>query len=72
VRVRDNGLGIAADQRDTALAPLGRLEASRSTPGSGLGLAIAASVASWHGAQLELADAEPGLEVSIAFPPVRG
>jgi len=72
VRVRDNGLGIAADQRDTALAPLGRLEASRSTPGSGLGLAIAASVATWHGAQLELADAEPGLEVSIAFPPVRG
>jgi len=71
VRVRDNGRGIPADQRDTALAPLGRLEASRSTPGSGLGLAIAASVATWHGARLELADAEPGLEVSIAFPPVR-
>ncbi|THD60979.1 HAMP domain-containing sensor histidine kinase [Phenylobacterium sp.] len=69
--VRDNGPGIAADQRDLALAPLGRLEASRSTPGSGLGLAIASSVATWHGARLELTDAGPGLEVSIAFPATR-
>jgi signal transduction histidine kinase len=69
--VRDNGPGIPADLRDLALAPLGRLEASRSTAGSGLGLAIAASVAVRHGARLELADAEPGLEVSISFPPSR-
>jgi hypothetical protein len=69
--VRDNGPGIAAEHRDTALAPLGRLESSRSTPGSGLGLAIASSVAVWHGARLELADAAPGLEVSISFPPSR-
>jgi signal transduction histidine kinase len=69
--VRDNGPGIAADQRDLALAPLGRLEASRSTPGSGLGLAIASSVATWHGARLELEDARPGLQVSILFPPAR-
>jgi signal transduction histidine kinase len=69
--VRDNGHGIPAELRDTALAPLGRLEASRSTPGSGLGLAIAASVAARHGARLELADAAPGLEVSIAFPAAR-
>jgi signal transduction histidine kinase len=69
--VRDDGPGIATDQRDLALAPLGRLEASRSTPGSGLGLAIASSVATWHGARLELADAGPGLEVSIAFPAAR-
>lgn len=69
LKVRDNGPGISPDQRDLALAPLGRLEASRSTPGSGLGLAIASSVATWHGARLELADAAPGLEVSIAFPP---
>jgi signal transduction histidine kinase len=68
VRVRDNGPGIPAELRDTALAPLGRLEASRSSPGSGLGLAIASSIAARHGATLELADAEPGLEVSIAFP----
>jgi signal transduction histidine kinase len=69
VRVRDNGPGIPAELRGLALAPLGRLEASRSTPGSGLGLAIAASVAQRHGARLELADAAPGLDVSIAFPP---
>jgi signal transduction histidine kinase len=69
VRVRDNGPGIPAELRGLALAPLGRLEASRTTPGSGLGLAIAASVAQRHGARLQLGDAEPGLEVSIAFPP---
>jgi signal transduction histidine kinase len=68
VLVRDDGPGIPADQRDTALAPLGRLEASRSSPGAGLGLAIAASVAVRHGAQLELGDAHPGLQVSMSFP----
>lgn len=67
--VRDNGPGIPADLRQRALAPFGRLERSRSTPGSGLGLAIAASVVMRHGARLELADAGPGLEVSVAFPP---
>jgi signal transduction histidine kinase len=71
LRVRDNGPGIPPELRDAALAPLGRLEASRSTPGSGLGLAIASSVAVRHGARLELADAAPGLEVSILFPPRR-
>ncbi len=71
ILVRDNGPGIPAAQRDTALAPLGRLEASRTTPGSGLGLAIASSVALRHGARLELGDAKPGLEVSIAFPAAR-
>lgn len=71
LKVRDNGPGIPRELRDAALAPLGRLEASRSTPGSGLGLAIASSVAIRHGARLELADAGPGLEVSISFPPAR-
>jgi signal transduction histidine kinase len=66
--VRDDGPGIPAELRERALAPFGRLEASRSTPGSGLGLAIAASVAVRHGGRLELGDAAPGLEVSIAFP----
>jgi signal transduction histidine kinase len=67
--VRDDGAGIPPELHAQALAPFGRLEASRSTPGSGLGLAIAASVATRHGGRLELADAGPGLEVSIAFPP---
>jgi signal transduction histidine kinase len=68
VLVRDDGPGIPDDLRGVALAPFGRLEASRSTPGSGLGLAIVASVAFRHGARLELADAGPGLQVSILFP----
>lgn len=67
--VRDDGPGIPSAERERALAPFGRLEASRSTPGSGLGLAIAASVAARHGGRLQLGDAAPGLEVSIDFPP---
>ena len=66
--VGDDGPGIPRELRERALAPFGRLEPSRSTPGSGLGLAIAASIAQRHGARLELGDAAPGLEVSIAFP----
>ena len=68
LRVRDDGPGIPPELRGAALAPFGRLETSRSTPGSGLGLAIVASVATRHGARLELGDAGPGLEVTIAFP----
>jgi signal transduction histidine kinase len=68
LRVRDDGPGIPAGQRSAALAPFGRLEASRSTPGSGLGLAIVASVATRHGARLALGDAGPGLDVTIVFP----
>lgn len=71
IAVRDDGPGVPSDLREVALAPFGRLEASRSTPGSGLGLAIVASVALRHGARLELADAGPGLAAAIRFPPCR-
>ena len=69
--VRDDGPGIPSELREAALAPFGRLEASRSTPGSGLGLAIASSVAQRHDARLELSDAAPGLQVAISFPAAR-
>ena len=69
MRVRDDGPGIPPTLRGAALSPFGRLESSRSTAGSGLGLAIVASVATRHGARLELADAGPGLDVTITFAP---
>ncbi|WP_374572098.1 ATP-binding protein [Phenylobacterium sp.] len=66
--VTDDGPGVPADLHTAALAPFGRLEASRSTPGSGLGLSIAAAVAMRHRAQLSLCDARPGLQVVTVFP----
>nr|QQZ49432.1 sensor histidine kinase [Phenylobacterium glaciei] len=45
-----------------------RLEHSRSTPGNGLGLALVAAIAKLHGADVELADARPGLTVRVTFP----
>ncbi len=60
VRVADNGPGIAAADRATALRRFGRLDASRSTGGFGLGLPLAAAIARLHHGELSLEDAAPG------------
>jgi len=66
--VSDDGPGVPAERREQVLQRFYRLEASRTTPGSGLGLAIVGAVAARHGADLALADAAPGLRVSLTFP----
>jgi len=68
--VSDDGPGVPADERQRIFDRFYRLETSRSTPGSGLGLALVAAVARLHGARVSLADAAPGLEVTVAFPDV--
>jgi signal transduction histidine kinase len=65
--VADNGPGIPMGERERVFDRFYRLEQSRSTPGSGLGLALVAAVARLHGASISLADANPGLAVSVAF-----
>jgi signal transduction histidine kinase len=45
-----------------------RLEASRTLPGSGLGLSLASAVATLHGGELRLTDANPGLTATLAIP----
>ena len=67
--VRDRGPGIPPDQRERVLRRFVRLDEARSTPGSGLGLSLVAATASLHGATLALGDAQPGLKVSLDFPP---
>lgn len=67
VHVRDNGPGIPEAERRNVLRPLYRLEKSRTTPGSGLGLSLAAAIADLHDGTLTLDDANPGLDVCIAF-----
>lgn len=66
--VVDDGPGVPDHLRAAALAPFGRLEASRSTPGCGLGLSIAAAVAQRHRARFALRNASPGLQVTTTFP----
>ena len=66
--VADNGIGIAAEDHDRALARLSRLDQSQTKPGSGLGLSIVAAVARAHGGTLTLADNLPGLKVILELP----
>jgi signal transduction histidine kinase len=67
--VADDGDGIPSHMRQAVLAPYFRLDESRGTAGSGLGLSIVAAVAARHRARLELGDNEPGLAVTVVFPP---
>ena len=66
--VSDDGQGIPPDMRERALERFVRLDAERSTPGNGLGLALVAAVARLHDAILDLKDADPGLQITLAFP----
>lgn len=70
--VEDNGPGIAVAERALVLKPFYRsssLEAADSRRGHGLGLAIVERIAQWHGAWLNLGDAEAlgGLKVTLGF-----
>ncbi len=67
VIVEDSGPGIPADKRETVLGRRVRLDEARKFPGSGLGLSLVAAVTKLHGARLTLADAGPGLRVSLRF-----
>jgi signal transduction histidine kinase len=66
--VADNGPGVPAADRDRVLSRFVRLEASRHAPGSGLGLSLAAAVMRHHGGSVVLADAAPGLAVTLRLP----
>ncbi len=66
--VQDNGPGVPQAERPRVLQRFFRLEHSRTTPGSGLGLSLVAAVAHLHEARLDLADAGPGLHVTLTFP----
>ena len=67
VIVEDDGPGIPADKREIVLGRRVRLDEARKFPGSGLGLSLVAAVTKLHGARLVLADASPGLKVSLKF-----
>lgn len=66
--VTDHGMGIPEADRKHAVERFVRLEASRTLPGSGLGLSLASAVATLHGGELRLSDAQPGLRATLAIP----
>jgi signal transduction histidine kinase len=67
ISISDSGPGIPADKRELVLGRRVRLDEARDLPGSGLGLSLVAAVTKLHGAALTLADAEPGLCVTLKF-----
>jgi len=65
--VADNGPGIPTEQHEKVFQRLYRLQRSRTTGGTGLGLSLVKAVADLHGAQIQLADNQPGLRVILTF-----
>lgn len=68
--VEDNGQGIPADQRETALRPFARLDPARNQDngsGVGLGLAIVEDIARVHGGSVRLGESADlgGLKVDL-------
>ncbi|MDR3513074.1 MAG: HAMP domain-containing sensor histidine kinase [Caulobacteraceae bacterium] len=65
LEVADTGPGVAPEERTAVLQRFYRSDRDRLRPGSGLGLSIVAAIMRVHGFGLVLADAEPGLRVSL-------
>lgn len=68
--VADDGSGAPTDQLDLLTRRFYRLDRSRKTPGTGLGLSMVAAIADYHGAALRIQNADPGLAVTLDFPPL--
>ncbi|MBC3937034.1 HAMP domain-containing protein [Undibacterium sp. CY7W] len=64
--VKDNGPGIAADEREKVLQRFYRLDHKQ--PGHGMGLSIVNAIVKLHGGCLSLEDAKPGLILRLDFP----
>ncbi|WP_315760034.1 sensor histidine kinase [Sphingomonas sp. Y38-1Y] len=67
ITVTDRGRGIEPARREEALRRFGRLDPARAGPGAGLGLSLVQAVAHLHGGGITLADAAPGLSVTITL-----
>lgn len=71
LEVQDSGPGIAPRERDKVFTPFYRVAATMEAnpAGTGLGLAIVRDIATLHGAQVSLSDADAGsgLKVSVLF-----
>jgi PAS domain S-box-containing protein len=72
--VEDTGIGIAAEDIETALRPFGQIDSrlARKYQGTGLGLPLAQSMAELHGGRLELRSTPgEGTTATLWLPPDR-
>ena len=65
VTVRDDGPGIAAEERRLVVKRFYRSRRQAGVPGHGLGLSLVAAVADLHGFELRIEDASPGALISL-------
>ncbi len=70
VEVRDDGAGIAADQRQAVLRRFHRGPEAADVEGAGLGLSVVAAIMQLHHFTLILGDAAPGLIARILCNPL--
>lgn len=66
--IADNGPGIPAENYKDVFKRFHRLDNARSSEGNGLGLSLVKAVAELHEGEIQLADNDPGLKVTIRFP----
>lgn len=64
--VRDNGIGIPAEYRDTVFQIFRRIPGAKRTPGSGIGLATCKKIAELHGGRIWV-ESEEGKGSSFCF-----
>jgi two-component system sensor histidine kinase QseC len=64
--IEDDGPGVPEDQRERILQRFYRAP-GQASGGAGLGLSIVLRIAELHGASVALADAQPGLRVTVSF-----
>jgi protein-histidine pros-kinase len=70
IEIRDRGPGIPEPELERVFQPFYRLDDSRNmeSGGTGLGLSIARNIARWHGGEVTLSNASPGLVAELALP----
>jgi signal transduction histidine kinase len=70
IAIRDRGPGIPEPELERVFEPFYRLDTSRNmdSGGTGLGLSIARNIARWHGGEVTLSNAAPGLVAELALP----